>query len=349
MRRAKKHRPAVRSLRVAMLVHWSLVPPEDLARDDPRYPKYTTEFDVKEALLRLGHEVRVVGVFDDLAPIRKVIEEWKPHIAFNLLEDFAGNSAFDYYVVSYLEMMRLPYTGCNPRGLLLARDKGLSKKILSFHRVNVPDFIEFPLGRRIGRLRRLPFPMIVKSLIEEGSVGIAQASVVENEEELRTRVALIHEKTEGAAIAEQYIEGRELYVTVLGHHKLEVFPIRELVLGSTEPHAPRVATYKVKWDEKYRERWKIDYQFARNLPDGVAEKTAALCKRVYRTLELSGYARVDLRLTEAGELYVLEANPNPGIARDEDCALSAQEAGYAYEIFIQRLLALGLAGRRQIE
>ncbi len=348
MKGVKKHKGATRSLRVVMLVHWSLVPPEDLTREDPRYPKYTTEFDVKTALRALGHEVRVVGVYDDLAPIRQVIEEWQPHIAFNLLEDFAGNSAFDYYVVSYLEMMRLPYTGCNPRGLLLARDKGLSKKILSYHRINVPDFIEFPRARRVGRLRRLPFPMIVKSLIEEGSVGISQASVVENEAQLRERVALIHDKTAGAAIAEQYIEGRELYVTVTGHHRLEVLPIRELVWGSTDPGAPKVATYKVKWDEKYRSRWKIEYQFARNLPNGMAQKIAALCKRVYRTLQLSGYARIDLRLTESGALYVLEANPNPGIARDEDCTQSALNAGYTYDSFIQRLLNLGLAAGRPV-
>ncbi len=220
----------MKKLRVMMLVHYSLVPPEDLSEDDPRVEKFRTEFDVKQALLELGHEVRVVGVYDDIAPIRATVESCRPHIAFNLLEDFAGSSAFDYFVVSYLEMLRLPYTGCNPRGLMLARDKALSKKILNFHKIAVPDFIIFSCGRRLGRrLRRLPFPMIVKALMEEGSVGIAQASYVENEAQLRERVALIHEKFKGDAIAEQYIDGRELYVTVLGNAKLEVLPIRELV------------------------------------------------------------------------------------------------------------------------
>jgi D-alanine-D-alanine ligase len=120
----------MKKLRVMMLVHYTLVPPDDISPDDPRIETMQTEYDVKMALLRLGHDVRVIGVYDDLAPIRKTIEEWKPHIAFNLLEDFAGNSAFDYYVVSYLEMLKTPYTGCNPRGLLLGRDKALSKKIL---------------------------------------------------------------------------------------------------------------------------------------------------------------------------------------------------------------------------
>ncbi len=343
-----------RPLRVLMLVHWSLIPPDDLKRDDERYSKYRTEFDVKEALATLGHEVRILGIHDDLSPVRKLIEEWKPHIAFNLLEDFAGNSALDHYVVSFLEMAGLPYTGCNPRGMLLARDKALSKKLLAYHRIRVPDFVVFPYGRKIVRAPRLVYPVIVKSLIEEGSVGIARASVVENEQGLRDRVALIHEKLKGDAIAEQYIEGRELYVTVLGNRKLEVLPVRELVFGGPangEPHVAtyHVATYKVKWDEKYREKRGIEYQFARDLPEGVAKQLEHLAKRIYRNLDLSSYARLDFRLTAQGELYVLEANPNAGIARDEDVTQSAIKAGYRYEDFIQRLLDLGLSWRSTIE
>lgn len=331
----------MKKLRVMMLVHYSLVPPEDLKdKTDPRIEKFRTEHDIKQALIKLGHEVRVVGVYDDLTPIRKTIEEWKPHIAFNLLEDFAGNSAFDYYVVSYLAMMKLPYTGCNPRGLLLARDKALSKKILAYHRINVPDFFVFPFGQRLGR-RKFHFPMIVKSLIEEGSVGIAQASYVENEEQLRERVALIHDKLKGDAIAEQYIDGRELYATVLGNRQLEVLPVRELVFGENGNGEPKLATYKVKWDEKYRSRRQIEYQFARLTP-AIENNVIKLCKRIYHALDLSGYARIDLRLTPEGKLNVLEANPNPGIAQDEDSALSAIKGGYEYEEFIQRLLTIGL-------
>ena len=337
----------MKKLRVMMLVHWSLVPPEDL-RDpkDPRMEKYHTEYDVKTALETLGHEVRILGIHDDIAPIRKTVEEWQPHIAFNLLEDFAGVSAFDYYVVSFLEMMRLPYAGCNPRGRLLARDKALSKKILGYHRVNVPDFMVFARGRKIGRLRRPKFPLIVKARMEEGSVGIAQSSYVENEPQLRERVAFIHEKIKDDAIAEQYIEGRELYATILGNIKLEVLPLRELAFNKPEAGAPRMATYKVKWDEKYHERWGVEYQFVRALPNGGAERIERLCKRVYRLLDMSGYGRIDLRLTAAGAIYVLEATTNPGIARDEDCALSAAKAGLDYANFIQRLLNLGLAAHQ---
>lgn len=336
----------MKKLRVMMLVHYTLVPPDDLkAKDDPRMEKYRTEYDVKTALLGLGHEVQVIGVYDDLGPIRKTVEEWKPHIAFNLLEDFAGISAFDYSVVSFLELLRVPYTGCSPRGLILARDKELSKKLLSFHRINVPSGTVFPLGAKPKRVRNLKFPLIVKSLMEEGSVGIGRASVVENEEELRERLALFHDKTHSDAIAEEYIEGRELYVTVLGNQKLEILPIRELIFGEVPDGTPKVATYRVKWNEDYRKRWGIEYQFARSLPNGMVEQIARLCKRVYRALDMSGYGRIDLRLTTSNEIYVLEANPNPGIARDEDCTLSAIKAGMNYEEFIQRLLSLGLSRR----
>ena len=333
----------MKKLRVMMLVHYSLVPPDDLAaEDDPRMDTFRTEFDVKTALIKLGHEVRVIGVYDDLAPIRSTIEEWKPHIAFNLLEDFAGNSAFDYYVVSYLEMLKTPYTGCNPRGLLLSRDKALSKKLLTYHHINVPDFMVFPFGKKLRRMRRLRFPMIVKSLIEEGSVGIAQASHVENEEQLRDRVQRLQEMTKGDVIAEQYIEGRELYITVIGNTRLEVLPFRELVFDKVDAGLPRMATYKVKWDYEYRERWGIDYQYARNLPAGMAERITRLCKRAYRILDLSGYARLDLRLEKNGDIYILEANPNPAIAENDESASAANKAGLSYPELIQRLLNLGL-------
>jgi D-alanine-D-alanine ligase len=337
----------MKKLRVMLLVHSTLVPPDDLHHwEDPRMEKYQTEHDVKTTLAKLGHEVEMVGVYDDIAPIRKTIEEWKPHIAFNLIEDFAGVSAFDYYVVSYLEMLKVPYTGCNPRGLLLARDKALSKKLLTYHRIAVPRFDVFPIKKKLKVPAPLRYPVIVKSLMEEGSVGIAQASYVENEDQLRDRVSLIHEKTEGDAIAEQYIDGRELYITVVGNTKLDVYPFRELVFKYVDEGLPKMATYSVKWDYDYRERWGIDYQFARNLSAEITDRIPKLCKRIYRVLGLSGYARFDLRLQRDGQIYVLEANPNPAIAEFDDCAMSAEKAGIKYPELIQRIINLGLAQKR---
>lgn len=336
-------------LRVLMLTHTNLIPPEDITdRDDPRLNDCRSEYDVKTALLHLGHEVRIVGIEDDITPIRHAREEWHPHIAFNMMEAFANDGALDYYIVSYLDMVGLPYTGCNPRGMLLARDKSLSKKLLSYHRIRVPKFVVFPRGKKVNHKKaaQLPYPLIIKSTVEQGSVGIAQASYVSNPEELIERVEQLFTIAEGDAIAEQYIEGRELYVTVLGNNRLQVLPIRELVFDNIDESMHRIATYTVKWNEKYRERWGIDYQFARNLPAGMAEKIVALAKRVYRILDMNSYARLDLRLSADGKLYVIEANPNAAISTEDDVAFSAERAGIMYDQLIQRILNLGLRYRR---
>jgi len=336
----------MKKLRVMMLMHTEFVPPEDLTdKNDPRMEKVRTEYDVKKALLALGHEVKIVAVEDEVRPIRQVIEDWKPHVAFNLMEAFANKGDWDYYIVSYLNMLKVPCTGCNSRGMLLSRDKALSKKLLHYHRIKVPEFRVFYWGKKIkpGKVKKLPYPMIVKSLTEQGSVAIAQASFVNNEEELRQRVAQVHEMTGDHAIAEQYIDGRELYVTVMGNTRLKVMPVRELVFDKVDENKPRIATYQVKWNKEYRKRWGIEYQFARNLPEGIPEYIERLAKRIYRILGLSSYARIDLRLSKDGEIFVLEANPNAGIARDEDVIFSAKKAGLSYEAFIQKILNLAIS------
>ena len=204
----------MRKVRVLALVHDHLVPPRDTKGIDVREAEWKMEFDVIETLREIGHEVRVRGVHDDLRGIRATVQSFKPHIVFNLLEAFAGVTTFDQNVVSYLELLRLPYTGCNPRGLILARDKALSKKLLAYHRMPVPDFTVVGVGRRPKLPRKLRFPLIVKSVFFESSTGISQASVVENDEQLAKRVTFIHESLGTAAIVEQFIDGRELYVGV---------------------------------------------------------------------------------------------------------------------------------------
>lgn len=335
----------MKSLRVILLVHPDLAPPEDLVDEkDPRIGKYRTEFDVKKALAQLGHEVRVVGIYDDINPLRQAVDEFKPHIAFNLLEEFAGQGALDYYIVSYLDMRGVPYTGCNPRGLVLARDKALSKKILSYHRIRVPKFSVFRHGLTVRRKQtaKLPYPMIVKTLSEEGSVGIAQASFVNSADELEDRVVKLQEMTGVDVIAEQYIDGRELYISVLGNQRLQVLPIRELIFGKVDEGMPRMATYKVKWDEGYRERWGIDYDYVTDFAPALESTIQRLCKRIYRILELDGYARMDLRLAHDNVIYVLEANPNPAISSIDDFAFSALKVGMSYPDLIQRIINLGL-------
>src|SRR4051795_2528266 len=213
---------SVNKLRVVALVHRHLIPPATIEEGtDLTAEPWRTEYDVVSTLRTMGHEVQVLGVHDDLSVIRRVITEWKPHIAFNLLEAFDDVTIFDQNVVSHLELLKLPYTGCNPRGLLLARDKSLSKKLLAYHRIPVPEFEVFRIGRPIRRPKRLPFPLIVKSLTQEASIGISQASVVDSDDKLKERVTFIHESIGTAAIAERYVDGRELYVGVLGNQSLQ--------------------------------------------------------------------------------------------------------------------------------
>src|SRR6266480_6544596 len=309
---------AMKRLRVLVLLHPDLMPPDSVeGRSEQEIHRWKTEYDVVSTLRTAGHEVRPLGVQDELKPIRDEIESWKPHVVFNLLEQFHGEAVYDQNVASYLELLRTPYTGCNPRGLMLARGKDLSKKLLAYHRIPLPAFAVFPMRRKVRRPPRLGLPLIVKSLNEDASYGIAQASVVESDEKLAERVGFIHERIGTAAIAEQYIEGRELYVGVLGNERLRVLPIWELEFGSMAPGARLIATEKVKHDPDYQERRGILHGPAKDLAPQLCARIERAAKRIYRTLELDGYARIDFRLSADGIPHYIETHPNPEIARSE--------------------------------
>ena len=330
--------------RVLMLTHPDLVPPETLKGfSDEEVNVWKTEYDVVSTLRGLGHEVMPLGISNELRPIREAVESFKPHVVFNLLEEFHGEAVYDHSVVSYLELTRVPYTGCNPRGLVLARGKDLAKKLVHYHRVPTPAFVVFPMGRKIKRPPRLGLPLIVKSLIEDASMGIAQASVVESDEALAERVTFIHERIGTAAIAEQYIEGRELYVGVLGNERLRVLPVWELKFGSMPESAWPIATEKVKHDPSYQERLGIADGPAKDLAPELRAHIQSIAKRVYRTLALDGYARIDFRLTADGVPYFLEANPNPEIAQSQEFATAAKHDGLSYPDLLHRILALAIS------
>jgi D-alanine-D-alanine ligase len=333
----------MKKLRVLVLMHDYLVPPADLTGQDPATAEWRTEFDVVTTLRdELQHDVHPLGVKDDLAGIRQANDEFKPHIAFNLLEAFHEVGTFDQNVVSYLELLRLPYTGCNPRGMLLARDKALSKKLLQYHRIPVPEFVMVPRGRKPRLPKRQTYPVIVKSLTQEASIGISQASVVDDDRGLKERVQFIHESIGTDAIVEQFIEGRELYCGVIGNLRVQVLPVWEMTFAKMPDSQHRIATERVKWNAKYQAKVGIATGEARDLPEGTAERIQHISRRAYKVLELSGYARIDLRLDAEGRVYVLEANPNPQIARNEDFADSAAKAEIPYPLLIQRILTTGL-------
>ena len=331
----------MKPLRVLALVHDHLVPPEDTTGIDVREAEWKMEFDVIQSLRERGYEVRVLGINDDLAGIRPTAGFFEPKVVFNLMEAFADVPTFDQNVVSYLELLRLPYTGCNPRGLILARDKALSKQLLAYHRIPVPNFAVVRRGRRPVLPRRLGYPLIVKSLFFEASAGISQASVVENDDQLVRRVQFIHDHLGTAAIVEQFIDGRELYVGVLGNERLEVLPVWEMSFASMPDNRWRIATERVKWSTHYQKRHGIMTDRAAIDP-ALLDRIQRIAKRTYRALDLSGYARIDLRMDADDRVYVIEANPNPNLAYGEDFAESAEVAGTSYERLLERIMTLGM-------
>jgi D-alanine-D-alanine ligase len=238
--------------------------------------------------------------------------------------------------------MRIPYTGCKSRGLVLARGKDLSKTLVHYHRIAVPAFAVFPMGRKVRRPSRLALPLIVKSVSEDASIGISQASVVDTDEKLAERVAFIHQRVGTPAIAEQYIEGREFYVGVLGNDRLRALPVWELQFSKMVEGAWHIATEKVKHDPGYQERRGILQGPAEDLSPELCARIQRTAKRIYRTLELDGYARIDFRLAADGTLYFLEANPNPEIAESQEFATAALHDGLSYSDLLHRIVALGM-------
>jgi D-alanine-D-alanine ligase len=333
----------MKKLRVLVLMHPDHVPPDSLDGLSPQEAlALKAEFDIVHCLQKLGHDARPLGVQDEFLPIRDAVEEFKPDIVFNLLEEFHRNVLFDQNVVSLLELLRVPYTGCNPRGLILARSKSLSKKLLAYHRIPIPDFIVIPRGQRVRRPRKLEFPLFVKSLMEHASYGISQASLVEDDEKLAERVAFVHENIGTDAIAERFIKGREIYVGVLGNDRLIALPPLELVMENKPANAELIATAKVKHDLAYQAKRGVTLAAAQELEPDVAERIARFAKRIYRTLELDGYARIDFRLSADNIPYFLDANPNPDISDGEELASAAALVGMSYGDLISRILSLGL-------
>jgi D-alanine-D-alanine ligase len=332
----------MKKLRILVLMHESLVPPEKLAGyTEQQINEWRTEYDVMSVLRKAGHEVRALGLYDNLADLRSAITEWKPDIAFNLLQEFQGIVTYDQYIVAYLELMRQPYSGCNPRGMMLSRDKVLSKQILSYHRIPTPQFAIFRRGRPYQLSRKLKFPLFVKSATEDASLGIAQASIVEDRAHLKERIEFIHDSTKTDALVEEYIDGRELYIGVCGNNRLTTFPVWEMDFGTLSGLMSGIATRKVKWDLKYQKKHGIRTGKANGLDAAAEERLRRLSRRIYRALHLSGYARMDFRMRPDGSVYVLEANCNPNLAGNEDFAQSAAAAGLSYEALLHRIISLG--------
>lgn len=336
----------MKRLRVLALMDSDLVPPDSMeGYTDEEMMDWKSEYDVVTTLRELGHEVLKVGVHNDLKVLQESMAAYQPEIVFNLLEEFHGVALYDQHVVAYLELMKQAYTGCNPRGLMLAHDKVLSKQILCFHHIPTPRFVVYKRGSSVRPPRRLRYPLIAKSTTEDASFGLSAASIVNTPEELIQRVQSAYDDMRTDVLVEEYIEGREFYVSILGNMRLQVMPVWELLMTRLPKGEPNIATAEIKWNYDRQAALGVETRAVADLPSSSLEKIKRIGKRVYRALCLSGYARIDLRMDPQGRVYVLEANPNPNLSYGEDFAEAADTAGIPYEVVIQRILRLGLQYR----
>jgi D-alanine-D-alanine ligase len=314
--------------------------PEALRAEDKK-----TEADLFEVLVRLGHEPGAAGVYDEIRPLFDRIESFKPDVVLNTCESFLSDRAHEPNIPALLELLGVRYTGAGPDALMLCKDKALAKKLLTFHSVRVADFLVSPRERPLRSLRKLTFPVFVKPVNEESSDGISKASFAKTEAEALERARFVHEQFEGDALIEEYVDGRELTVGVLGNARLTILPPQELFFGDTkegqpeDPAAPRFLTAKAKWDDKYRKKWGIRNGPAAPLPPGLDDKLAKIARRVYRVLHIRGLGRIDVRVTPGGEIVVMEANPNPSLGKGDDFALAAARSGIEYDRLIEQVLA----------
>src|SRR5215471_15986606 len=317
-----------------------LDPDETLSPERLKEEQKPTEADVMESLLRLGHSVETLAVFDNVTHIVEKLQTCMPDVVFNLSESFHQSRAQEPNIPALLELLKVRYTGAGPDALLLCKDKAIAKKILAYHHVRVPGFVVSHRLSPLRRLTRFKFPAFVKPRYEESSDGISKASFARDEGEALERAQFIHQKFDCDVLIEEFIEGRELYVGVLGTRRLTVFPPREVFFDNMPSDVPRFATYHAKWNDAYRKKWGITNGAARELPPAVAAELRKIGRNVYGWLKIRGCGRLDLRLTPNGELFVIEVNPNPSLSQDEDFAQSAAAGGMDYDALITAILSL---------
>jgi len=300
---------------------------------------WESEANILKVLQNAGHEVKLLGIHDDIQVLIYELRLNRPDLIFNLTEAFRGNRKFEPHIVSLFELMEVPFTGAGSAAVAICKDKGIAKKLLSFHRINVPDFLISKKSSPLRGLGSLEFPVFIKPLNLEASEGISQLSFADNKKDALERIRYLHEKYQTDVIVEEYIEGREIYVGVLGNERLQTFPPRELLFTEVADGEPKFASFRAKWDDNYRKKWGIRTDFAK-LDANTETDIAETCKKIYRILGLRGYGRIDLRIRPNGEIVCLEANPNPSIEKESDFALSAVKSGMTYDELIQKIISL---------
>jgi D-alanine-D-alanine ligase len=301
--------------------------------------------EVFEALEKLGHEPTyevLNGEDKNLTALAKC----EADLFFNLVESYSGDDTKDMHVAAYLDLLGKIYTGAGPQGLYLAQDKGLAKKIFGFHNVRTPFFATCYQGT-LDHADDIQFPLIVKPVSEDGSIGIDKDSVVNSVKELMERIHYIQEDFDSPALVEEYIEGREIYAAVMGNLQPEALPLIELDLSKLPAGMPKVAGTEVKW-EKETEAYKVTKSApVEDLDEEITDRLCKTAVKAYRALKLRDYGRIDMRLTEKGEVYVIEANPNPWLSSTSEFYMAAKKSGRSYAETIGEIVDCARKDRRR--
>jgi D-alanine-D-alanine ligase len=319
-------------------------PPEKAAHGKKRRRKKREKADREEifdALQKLGHEP-FYQVLDGTEKTLVALARCDADLIFNLTESYAGDDTKDMNIAAYLDLLDRQYTGAGPHSLYLAQDKALAKKIFAFHGIKTPYFATSYRGK-LDHSHDISFPLIVKPTSEDGSIGIDASSVVESVKELMEKIHYIHEEFDSPALIEEYIEGREIYAAVLGNENPEVLPMVELDLSKLPKGTPKIAGKDVKWD-KETEAYKVTKSaVAEDLEESTVKRLSDTALSAYQALKLRDYGRIDMRLTKKGEVFVIEANPNPWLASTAEFAMAAKKAGRNYSQLIAEIVDLARA------
>ena len=303
--------------------------------------KKEVEAEVAEALAKLGHEP-VMHELDGTHKSLVGLARLDCDLIFNLTESFADDDTSDFKIAAFLELLGKRYTGSGSRGLMLAQDKAIAKKIFAFHGIHTPTFAKCYRGR-LDFSHDLQFPVIVKPAREDGSIGIEFSAVVSSIRELMERMDWLHANFDSPVLIEEYIEGREMYVAVLGNDKPEALPIIELDLSKLPEGTPRIAAAEVKWGKGTAAYRDTKSAIATDLADDTAQLLQQTAMAAYQALELRDYGRVDMRLQPDGRVQVIEVNPNPWLASRAEFAMAARRAGRTYPQLIEEIVELALA------
>ena len=303
-------------------------------------PKEDRE-EIFEALEKLGHEP-FYQVLDGTKGSLISLSRCGADLVFNLTESFAGDDTKDMNIAAFMDLVNIPYTGTGCRGLFLGHDKAVAKKLFQFHGIQTPFFATSYKGM-LEHSDEIKFPLIVKPVAEDGSIGIDADSVVESIKELMERIHYIHEEFDSPALIEEYIDGREIYAAVIGNATPEVLPLVELDLSKLPKGTPRVAGQDVKFETETQAYKLTKSAICEDLDEKVVEKLQETAREAFIALKFHDYGRIDMRLNKKNQVYVIEANPNPWLASGQEFSMAAKKSGRSYTDLIGEIVEMAWA------